>query len=108
MSDFQVVLCNCPTLTLAEQIAQYLVEEKLAACVNIIPNVQSFYWWENQLVKDQEITLLIKTTQHCFNDLENVIKKYHTYQTPEIIALPITNGHQPYLTWLNKNTRNPA
>jgi periplasmic divalent cation tolerance protein len=108
MTDFQVVLCNCPDIFLAEQLAQHLVEEKLAACVNIIPNVQSFYLWENKLVKDQEITLLIKTTSDCFNELEKAIKKLHTYQTPEIIALPIINGHQPYLNWLTENTRKPA
>lgn len=106
MSDFQLVLCNCPTNELAEHIAQYLVEEKLAACVNIIPNVQSFYMLDNQLVEDRETTLLIKTTSSCFNDLEKTIKSLHTYQIPEIIALPITNGHQPYLTWLKENTRN--
>jgi len=106
MTDFQVVLCNCPTNELAEQIAQHLVEEKLAACVNIIPNVQSFYIWENTLVKDQETTLLIKTTRSCFNALEKAIINLHTYQIPEIIALPITNGHQPYFTWLKENTRN--
>lgn len=108
MTDFQVVLCNCPDIFLAEQLAQHLVEEKLAACVNIIPNVQSFYLWENKLVKDQEITLLIKTTAYCFDELEKAIKKLHSYQIPETIALPIINGHQPYLNWLKENTRKPT
>lgn len=108
MSDYQLVLCNCPDTIVAEQLAQYLVEEKLAACVNIIPNVQSFYLWENKLVKDQEVTLLIKTTAFCFDELEKAIKKLHTYQTPEIIVLPIINGHQPYLNWLKENTRTSA
>lgn len=108
MSDFQVVLCNCPDMFSAEQLAQHLVEEKLAACVNLIPHVQSFYLWENKIVKDQEIMLVIKTTSHCYPALETAIKKHHTYQIPEIIVLPIINGYQPYLNWLNENTRNPA
>lgn len=108
MSDFQVVLCNCPDMFSAEQLAQYLVEEKLAACVNLIPHVQSLYLWENKIVKDQEVTLVIKTTSNCYPALEATIKKHHTYQIPEIIVLPIINGYQPYLTWLNENTRNPT
>lgn len=108
MSDFQIVLCNCPDIFLAEQLAQHLVEEKLAACVNFIPHVQSFYLWENKLVKDQEVTLLIKTTAGCFTELEQAIKKLHTYQIPEIIAMPIVSGHQPYLNWIAENTRNFA
>lgn len=106
MSNFQVVLCNCPDLSSAQQLAQYLVEEKLAACVNLIPQVQSFYLWENNIVQDQEVTLLIKTTSACYNNLEQAIKQRHSYQIPEIIALPIVNGYQPYLNWLTENTRN--
>jgi periplasmic divalent cation tolerance protein len=108
MSDFQVVLCNCPDLFSAEQLAQYLVEEKLAACVNLIPHVQSLYLWENKIVKDQEVTLIIKTTSDCYDNLEQAIKQRHSYQIPEIIALPIINGYQPYLNWLKENTRNPT
>jgi periplasmic divalent cation tolerance protein len=107
MSDFQVVLCNCPDIFCAEQLAQQLVEEKLAACINLIPQVQSFYLWENKIVKDQEVTLLIKTTSDCFDALEKTIKKLHPYQLPELIALPIINGYQPYLNWLRENTRTP-
>jgi periplasmic divalent cation tolerance protein len=76
--------------------------------VNIIPNFQSLYLWENKLVKDQEVILLIKTTAFCFDELEKAIKKLHSYQIPEIIAMPIINGHQPYLNWLKENTRTSA
>lgn len=99
-----VVLVTCPQQE-SEKLAQVLVEERLAACVSIIDNVRSIYLWEGNLCKETEHLLLIKATDSVWPQLSERVKSLHSYDVPEIIALPITSGSQPYLDWLNSGVK---
>jgi len=100
-----LVLTNCPDEEVANAIALAVVEEKLAACVNILPRVQSVYRWQGTVESASEIPLLIKTTAAAYPALELRIAELHPYAVPEIIALPITHGLPAYLNWLAAETR---
>ena len=104
MSDCSVVFMTASSHEEAENIAGNLVSQKLAACVNILPNIKSFYWWENKLCKDDELLLIAKIKTSLFKDLEKAVKKLHSYDVPEIILLPIENGSNAYLQWMEKVT----
>ncbi|MFM7426365.1 MAG: divalent-cation tolerance protein CutA [Elainella sp.] len=97
--DYGVVLVTAASQTDAEALAEALIAAKLAACVNLFP-VRSVYVWKQEVCRDQEWQLLIKTRLSLFPQLEVKIRELHSYQTPEIIALPIVAGSQPYLDWL--------
>ncbi len=99
-----LVLTNCPDETVANAIALAIVEEILAACVNILPRVQSIYRWQGAVESASEIPLLIKTTAACYPALEKRIAELHPYDVPEIIALPIAQGLPAYLNWLAEET----
>jgi periplasmic divalent cation tolerance protein len=94
-----VVLCTCPNEEDALRLANSLVAERLAACVNILPGIRSIYRWKDQVESAQEILLLIKTTHERFAALRDRILVLHAYETPEIIALPVVAGLEKYLTW---------
>ena len=81
----------------ADKLSRGLVEEKLAFCVNAIPSIQSTYYWEDKLCVDEEILLIVKTRSEKFDALETWVRENHSYDVPEIIALPIVAGSQPYL-----------
>ena len=100
-SEHIVILNTCPDKDTGEKIARALVDAKLAACVNIIPGVISTYRWKGEICRDEEALLLIKTRTADFKEVENMIKKLHPYDVPEIIALPITKGSKEYLEWLS-------
>ena len=100
MPDPLVVLITAGTREAASQIAEKLVEEKLAACVNIIPQIESIYRWEGKICRDQELLLIAKTDRDHYKNLEAAVLAIHSYTTPEVIALPITHGSAPYLKWL--------
>jgi periplasmic divalent cation tolerance protein len=99
-----LILTNCPDEATANAIALALVEEKLAACVNILPRVQSIYRWQGAVESASEIALLIKSTAANYPALEQRIAELHPYDVPEIIALPITHGLPAYLNWLAAET----
>lgn len=100
-----LVLTNCPDEQSANQLALQLLEQKLAACVNIMPHVRSLYRWQGKIERADEITVLIKTARVHYAQLEQAIKDGHPYQVPEIIALPIIAGSFDYLNWLVQETR---
>ncbi len=100
MSSFQVVLCTCPDQQTAENLARHIVQQQLAACVNIVPGLTSVYRWEGQIESASECLLLIKTDQQLYPQLEECLLKQHPYALPEISALPITQGAPAYLHWL--------
>ena len=99
--SFIAVLCTCPDSGTAETLAETLLQEKVIACANLIPALESLYWWEGKIQKDREILLILKTARKFFNRVEMLIKKKHPYQVPEIIALPILEGSAPYLSWIS-------
>ncbi|MCG2575768.1 divalent-cation tolerance protein CutA [Dechloromonas sp. XY25] len=99
-----LVLTNCPDEETANAIALAVVEEKLAACVNILPRVQSVYRWQGSVESAAEIPLLIKTTGRNYAALEARIAALHPYDVPEIIALPIARGLPAYLNWVAAET----
>ena len=101
---YVVVLTTLPADVDAEQIATRLVDERLAACVNILPVMQSVYRWKHQVDRDDERQLIIKTTQERLRELEAVIHKLHPAETPEFVVLPITSGSAGYLAWLAEST----
>ncbi len=100
----RVVICNCPPQH-AERIARSLVERRLAACVNIVPGVISFYWWEGALQRDAESTLVIKTREDLIPALRGAIESIHPYVLPEIVALPVADVNEPYAAWVARETR---
>jgi len=103
--DFCVILNTTPNIEEAKKIAHYLVESKLAACVNIIPQVTSIYSWKEEITEDQECLLLIKTRSSNFKAVKNAIIGLHSYEIPEVIMLPIKKGLKDYLFWLKEETK---
>ena len=88
----------------AEKIAHTLVERHVAACVQILPEITSVYWWENKLERGSEVLLLAKTVEEDFESLEQTVRENHSYQTPEIIAVPASKISIEYYQWLLENT----
>ncbi len=100
-----VVLCTASKVEEAEKIAQALVEERLAACVNLVPQIDSRYWWQGQIESGQEVLLIMKTLSSQFKALSKRIQELHSYTVPEVIALPIKFGSQAYLKWMNDSLK---
>src|SRR4051812_48429154 len=103
MTEALIVLITADSRELAGQIAERLVTERLAACVNIIPQIESIYHWEGKICHDQELLLIAKTERAYFDKLESTVKSLHSYTIPEIIALPIAYGSESYLKWLHES-----
>jgi len=99
-----LVLCNLPDAPLARQVAQELVTRRLAACVNLLPAVESVYRWQGQLETAHEVPILIKTSRHAYPALEAALQELHPYDVPEIIALPVAAGLAAYLSWVVAET----
>jgi periplasmic divalent cation tolerance protein len=103
MTDKRIVLTTCSSEEEANRIAQYLVENLLAACVNIIPQIKSIYRWQNKVESAREWLLLIKTTVEEFPSVRDAIRKLHSYDLPECIAIGIEDGSAEYLEWIGKS-----
>ncbi len=100
-NDFLLVLCSFSDISEAKSCAKELVKQNLAGCVNVIKEVTSFYQWEGELKEDSECLLVIKTTRVNYENVELFLKAHHSYEIPEIIAVPIVKGSEKYLNWLN-------
>ena len=98
-----IILCTVDSSELGEQIALALVETREAACVNIISGIRSIYRWEGNLCRDAELILVIKSTSGKFETVREIIRRMHTYQVPEVIAIPIVDGDADYLKWLRES-----
>jgi periplasmic divalent cation tolerance protein len=103
MSRPAVVLCTVPNAEAGERIAGALVERRLAACVNVVAAVTSVYRWQGELAKDLEQLLIVKTRMDRFEALREAIVALHPYEVPEVVALEIAAGHEPYLRWLDES-----
>ena len=100
-----VVLVTVPNRDIAEKIANVLVGEHTAACVNIVSGVVSVYFWEGKVCRDEELLLIIKTRASLMSKVIDAVRQLHPYTVPEIIALPITSGFEKYLKWVEDVTR---
>ena len=108
MKSFIQISTTTETKKQAQKIAKYLVEQKLAACVQITGPIESTYRWKGKVETAGEYLCLIKTRTSLFKRVETAIKKLHPYETPEIIAVPIVKGSREYLIWLNDETEKPS
>jgi periplasmic divalent cation tolerance protein len=104
-----VILITAPSVEVGKKIAMTLLEQRLAACVNILSPVNSLYLWQEEIHDDQEVLLIVKSRMEIFEDrLRPVVRSVHPYATPEIIALSILAGDQAYLDWIAAETRRPG
>ena len=98
-----VILVTCANKNQAKKIAAGLINAKLAACVNIIPGVESLFWWENKMDHADEVLLIVKSKKTKLARIIKKVRSLHSYSTPEIIALPIIAGDKDYLKWINES-----
>jgi periplasmic divalent cation tolerance protein len=105
MTDKIVVFTTCALEADAERMARALVEGRLAACVNVVPGVRSFYHWKGATEKAEEYLLVVKTSRELFAALSAEMEKLHPYEVPELLALPVVAGTENYLNWLQSNLR---
>lgn len=100
MTDCGIVLMTAASRDEAEKIASFLVEERLAACAQIIAPIQSIYWWEGKVCRDDETFFMAKTTKDLFPSLVDAVKKLHSYKVPQLVFVPIADGSPDYIDWL--------
>jgi periplasmic divalent cation tolerance protein len=104
MIDYIVVYVTAPAEE-APQLARTLVDERLVACVNIVPGLRSIYWWQGIVEDEPEVLCIMKTRNNLFEALRDRVRELHSYEVEEIIALPIVAGNPPYLDWIQENTK---
>jgi len=105
MTDKIVVLSTCATQEEAERLARILLDERLAACVNVIPGVRSYYRWKGAIESADECLLVVKSSRELFSSLSACLEREHSYEVPELVALPVVEGATNYLNWLLANLR---
>ena len=104
-SKYIVILSTAASVEEAAKIAEHLVSSHLVACVNLVPGIQSVYWWNGAVQKDQEVLMIIKTLRDKFDDVKSAILSLHSYDVPEMISLPVENGFNDYLLWIENTLR---
>ncbi|MFH1784586.1 MAG: divalent-cation tolerance protein CutA [bacterium] len=100
-----VVFVTCPSRSEALALKEMLLNERKAACINIIPAVHSFFWWKGKVDACREALLIIKTRSDVFKKVVSLVRSSHTYEVPEIIALPVIDGNKEYLDWMNETIK---
>ncbi|HUP03462.1 MAG TPA: divalent-cation tolerance protein CutA [Bryobacteraceae bacterium] len=105
MTDKIVVFSTCASPEEGEKLARLLVEDRVAGCVNVVGGVRSVYRWNGALESEPECLLIIKTSRDLFPALSAALEKAHSYETPEVVAIPIVDGAANYLNWLGANLR---
>ena len=105
--DFFVLLSACPDAATAERLGRALVEESLAACVNVLPGLRSIYRWNDAVQCDEEALMIVKTTSTRLAAARERLVALHPYEVPEVVALPVADGHHAYLEWVAASTRIP-
>ena len=104
MSEISIVLVTAGSEEEAAAIGQILVEERLAACANIVPRIRSIYRWKGKICDEQEFLTIIKTRTSLFDDVQKRVKELHSYEVPEIISFPVAGGLQQYIDWVLEET----
>jgi periplasmic divalent cation tolerance protein len=104
MSEYLSLYITAPLFDGADAIGRTLVEERLAACVNIIPRMHSIYRWQDKIETAGEVVLIAKSRTALFGEIEKRLRELHPYECPCLVAWPIEAGHQPYLDWIAKET----
>jgi periplasmic divalent cation tolerance protein len=105
MTDKVVILSTCATQQEAEKLARVLLEARLAACVNVIPLIRSFYRWKGAIESADECLLIVKSSRELIGSIGAVLEREHPYEVPELLALPVVEGAANYLNWLLANLR---
>lgn len=107
LDDFQpiVILITCKEASEAERISEALIQQHLIACGNILPEVNSIFQWKGNVEHEAEVLLIAKSHRSVFHEIIEQVRKLHSYETPEIIALPIVEGSKEYLDWVAKETK---
>ncbi len=104
MTEHLLVYCTAPDTNEAERLGRIVVSERLAACANILPGAQSLYWWQGKVARDTETVLVLKTSKIRFAALERRLADEHPHDCPCIVAIPVAEGHQPFLNWVGAET----
>ncbi len=105
MNDYIVIYITTSSINEAKKIGSALVKEKLVACSNIISPISSIYSWQGKICDDKEALMILKTKRILFKQIVKRVEKIHSYDVPEIIALPIIDGSDKYLSWINEETK---
>ena len=103
MSEYVIVFVTTGSVEEAKQIAEVLVDQQLVACVNIVPEILSIYYWQGKVEKDTEAKMIIKTKSSLLNQLTQTVKNMHSYDVCEVIAVPIISGNSDYLKWIDES-----
>ncbi len=106
-TTYVIVMITCSSRKEALKIKKVLLEERKVACINIIPKVESFFWWKGKIDSCSEVLMLAKTRRNVFKEIVTLAKKIHKYEVPEIIALPIVGGNKKYLKWISESLSCP-
>jgi periplasmic divalent cation tolerance protein len=107
-AKFFVVLVTVPNLPTARQLARGALRERFAACANLLPKIESHYWWQGKVESSAEVLILFKTAGRKLAPLEKFILAHHPYDTPEFVVVPITSGTKRYLAWLDVSVSEPS
>jgi periplasmic divalent cation tolerance protein len=105
MTDYILILITAASPQEAENIAKAVVEQKLAACGNIVPDIRSVFWWKQTIETEQEALLILKSKTALFASIVDVVNSLHSYEVPEILAIPIAAGSESYLTWIEEEAK---
>ena len=104
-NTFKIVLVTVPNMQTARRLARAALEAKLVACVNLVPGVESHYWWQGKLERGNEVLMILKAMQLTLSRLEKLILKLHPYDTAEFVVLPLSHGSARYLAWWKRSCR---
>ncbi len=103
MTDKRILLVTVPDRETGERTAHRLLEKRIAACVQVLPGIESFYHWEGKLERSEELLLIIKTKDSLMAEVEREVRSIHPYKVPQIVAVPILWGHKPYMAWIDES-----
>ena len=106
-SETYIVLVTAPDLSTARSLARSALKQRLAACVNLIPKIESHYWWEDKLDRSEETLMVIKTARNRLQGLHDLILSEHPYDTPEYLCIPVSSGNRGYLKWIRASVLGP-